>query len=499
MERSNRLLALQAAQTPGLDVAGEVGKLDHRLDEVLTKMSAFRERFAGDEQKTKLDELSGEIAKYKKALTFVSQMMEIDFNSAVSFLAPFDKNSQALIASLDSIVAEGNADSRNRAAEADRSGAQARKTSLIVAVSAVVFLVALTWTIATATVASVKRIAGRTESLADGDTSVDIRALARKDELGAIVRSLEVFRTHQLQVSELRAEQEAAKIRAEERRRADLMALADTFEGSIRTIASMVSSAATEMSSSAKILSDTSKEASREATVVTEASIEATQNVQSVASAAQELSASIREITVQVTNSSHVAAKAVDEAEQTSVSVNALAETANKIGHIVALINDIAGQTNLLALNATIEAARAGDAGKGFAVVANEVKSLANQTARATSEITDQVQEIQRRRAARSRRSAISGERSGPSTTFPRPSPPPSKSKGRRPRKSQGSPSKWHPRPKRVSRRISSVSNAASEAGQASQSVLTASADLAKQAETLDQEVDGFLATIRRR
>jgi methyl-accepting chemotaxis protein len=173
------------------------------------------------------------------------------------------------------------------------------------------------------------------------------------------------------------------------------LALADKLESAVKGVMAMVSSAATEMQSSADSLASTAEETRQQSTAVAAASEEATANVQTVASATEELSASVQEVGRQVGESNRIANEAVVEAEKTNAQVIGLAESAQKIGDVVNLINNIASQTNLLALNATIEAARAGEAGKGFAVVASEVKNLATQTAKATEEISQQVAEIQ--------------------------------------------------------------------------------------------------------
>lgn len=171
--------------------------------------------------------------------------------------------------------------------------------------------------------------------------------------------------------------------------------LMKSFEGKTTTLVSTVSTAAQTLQQTAHTMSDVARNTITQSTSVASAAEEASANVQTVASAAEELSASVNEISRQVSKSTEVAKRAVKDTEVTNELVNKLAEGAQKIGDIVKLINDIAGQTNLLALNATIEAARAGEAGKGFAVVASEVKNLANQTSKATEEISQQISEIQ--------------------------------------------------------------------------------------------------------
>ena len=217
----------------------------------------------------------------------------------------------------------------------------------------------------------------------------------RTDEFGTVARALQETKVALADAEKREADQKAAEEKMSEQRRAERLRMAEQFETSVGSVVETVSAAAGEMQTTAQAVSATADQTSQQATTVAAAAEEASTNVQTVASAAEELTSSISEISRQVSQSTTIAGAAVAEVEGANEKVQGLAEAANKIGEVVALITDIADQTNLLALNATIEAARAGEAGKGFAVVASEVKNLANQTAKATEEISNQIGGIQ--------------------------------------------------------------------------------------------------------
>jgi methyl-accepting chemotaxis protein len=231
--------------------------------------------------------------------------------------------------------------------------------------------------------------------LAGGDVGMVIPGLGRRDEIGEMAGAVEVFKNNMIEAERLRAQQLEVEKRQAEQRKADMRQLADAFESAVGEIVETVSSAATELEASADTLTQAAERSQRLATTVAAASEKASTNVQSVSSASEELTTSVNEISRQVQESSRVANEAVDQAQKTNGRVSQLSKAASRIGDVVELINTIAGQTNLLALNATIEAARAGEAGRGFAVVASEVKALAEQTAKATGEISQQISGIQ--------------------------------------------------------------------------------------------------------
>jgi methyl-accepting chemotaxis protein len=238
-------------------------------------------------------------------------------------------------------------------------------------------------------------ITGTMGKLATGDTSVTVAGVERSDEIGQMASAVQVFKDNMIEADRLRSEQAEAEKRTVEQRKADMYKLADQFENAVGEIIETVSSSSTELEAAANTLSKTAEHTQGLSTMVAAASEEASANVQSVASATEEMASSVNEISRQVQESARIARDAVDQAHKTNERVHALSQAATRIGDVVELINTIAGQTNLLALNATIEAARAGEAGRGFAVVASEVKALAEQTAKATGEISHQIAGIQ--------------------------------------------------------------------------------------------------------
>ena len=344
-----------------------------------------------------------------------------------------------------------------------------------------------------AVISSVQQLDAIFEKIGDGNYESRVE-IERDDEMGKVLRQVEALQT---KLGFTRFEMADQQKKAEIEKRGAMMNLAADLEAQVKGVVEAVSGAASQMQGSAQGMSSNAEQTSHQASAVAAASEEASSNVQTVAAATEELSASVQEIGRQVAQSTTIATKAVDEAKRTDRTVAGLAESAQKIGEVVDLIRNIASQTNLLALNATIEAARAGDAGKGFAVVASEVKNLANQTAKATEDITNQIASIQD--ATTEAVSAIKGigatisEISSISSAIAAAVEEQNSATQEIARNVQEAAKGTQ----EVSSNIGGVTEAARGTGVAAKDVLDATQGLAKQADTLRDTVDGFLRRIR--
>jgi methyl-accepting chemotaxis protein len=316
------------------------------------------------------------------------------FENTQQLLRDTTQSTQQLMPEADKIIKL--AEQRASVASAALSASQARTKQFIIWVgfAAVLIGLAFSWWIGRSITRPLSGLAQAMSKLASGDTSAVIPATQVKDELGAMARTVLVFRDTMIERERLAAGQAAAS-REREKRGETIAAIIGRFESSVDKVLGKVREAAQRLEITSTQLNSAADEVSNEARTAEQRVGVASGNVTAAAGSVEELAASIGEIAAQATRSTEVAGRAVKDAQRTVHTMSALGSAATRIGEVVGLIQAIAGQTNLLALNATIEAARAGEAGKGFAVVASEVKSLAGQTAKATEEIAGQVGAIQ--------------------------------------------------------------------------------------------------------
>ncbi len=296
---------------------------------------------------------------------------------------------------IDDIVKQTN--DQNAATEIAATGRVSTFTLILWGVSAAVFLVigAGIFGVAFGVIRPIAEMTDVMKGLAGGDLNVSVPALSRGDEVGAMARAVQVFKDNAQRVQSMESEQVGLKLKAEGDRKAAMQQMADGFDSAIGKIIHTVSTASSELESSAGQLTKTAEVTQMLSATVASASEQSSANAQSAAAAAEEMASSVSEISRQVQDSHKISREAVSQVEQTNARIADLAQSASRIGEVVKMISAVAEQTNLLALNATIEAARAGEAGRGFAVVASEVKALAAQTAKATEEISEQIGQMQ--------------------------------------------------------------------------------------------------------
>jgi len=348
--------------------------------------------------KTKLVEKSdSEVRRFWTAIQdgLLPALAKGDSAAAAKSYAEITTRYTAHRAIIDDIVKQTN--DQNAATEVAATGRVSTFTLVLWGVSAAVFLVigAGIFGVAFGVIRPIAEMTAVMKGLAGGDLNVSVPALSRGDEVGAMARAVQVFKDNAMRVQSMEQEQASLKLKAEGDRKAAMQQMADGFDSAIGKIIQTVSTASSELESSAGQLAKTAEVTQVLSATVASASEQSSANAQSAAAAAEEMASSVSEISRQVQDSHKISCEAVSQVEQTNARIADLAQSASRIGEVVKMISAVAEQTNLLALNATIEAARAGEAGRGFAVVASEVKALAAQTAKATEEISEQIGQMQ--------------------------------------------------------------------------------------------------------
>ena len=494
LQAAHAHVASVLAMTQPVDSRTSIATFDSLFEQFQAQTRIVAERTMSAEAKQQVDGVLADAAAWRAAARTL-----LGAEPATEIPSPhtFARIETRLKAGIDRLAELTVADVAALRLDTEAQASTQNTLALLFMLLALLGAIAIGITMALALTRPMTRLQTAMDRLSGNDLEVDVPDRERGDEIGAMARAVLVFKENAIEKVRLEAEQQQLAEQAEREKRQMMDRMAADFEASVMGIVESVSSASCELQSSAKTMAATADHASQQSGTMATAAEQATENVGTVATAAEEMARSIQEIGDRVAQSSSIADRAVGEAERTNTTVEGLAGAAQKIGEVVNLIQAIAEQTNLLALNATIEAARAGEAGKGFAVVASEVKSLATQTAKATEEIGGHITGIQN--ATTSAATAIEeiGKTinqmneiaSAVAAAVEEQAAATSEILRNVEQASAGT--------QEVSQNITSVTEAATETGNSASEVLDSATDLAKQSETLRNEVEAFIKTVR--
>uniref|UniRef100_Q07M78 Methyl-accepting chemotaxis sensory transducer n=1 Tax=Rhodopseudomonas palustris (strain BisA53) TaxID=316055 RepID=Q07M78_RHOP5 len=476
-------------------------KLAQIVDEIGKKRKLYETLISSPEERALYEEWLSVWVNYREV---AQQVMELSRQAVgrapneahqliLKTLSPIGEKADTL---LDKDIDLNNKSAAEAAANAAASYRSTFWLVMVILGSAIVAGVAASYFVIRDVSMGIASIIRPMQALGQGDLAAEVPHRGEKTEIGSMADVLQVFK--EALIAKKAADEAAARDGEEKIQRGQRVdSITRQFEAMIGEIVDTVSSASNELEASAATLTATADRAQELTTAVSAASEEASTNVQSVASATEEMSSSVNEISRQVQESARIANEAVDQARKTNDSVSALSQAANRIGDVVELINTIAGQTNLLALNATIEAARAGEAGRGFAVVASEVKALAEQTAKATGEISQQINGIQS--ATQESVGAIKeiGQTIGKMSEIASTIASAVEEQGAATQEISRNVQQAAQGTQQVSANITDVQRGATETGSASTQVLSAAQSLSRDSNRLKMEVGKFLNDVR--
>ncbi len=506
LERANGLVYAVAMESRGIYMAEDATAAKPFADNLLKHLAALEqtvEAWSGvvadvhRETFAKTGTAIGEFTKFRTELARLAREVSVPAARQFGDNATNRANRNALNAALAQTATAYETYVAETEAAADRSYAAAVRTIVLTGLISLLALGAGIWLVIQNFARPIELMTHSIRRIAEGRTEEEVYGSGRGDEIGEIASAVDIFKQNLLETERLRSEQIERDKQAAAERKAEMIRFADEFQKTVGRIVDTVSNASSQLEAAAGQLTTNAASTQELSGTVASASEQTSVNVRGVATASEELSSTVQEISRQVHESSVIADEAVRQAADTNANVVELADSAERIGAVVELINQIAGQTNLLALNATIEAARAGDAGKGFAVVAQEVKALAAQTAKATSDIGAQILSMQNSTrhtvdainqiaSTINRISSVSGaiaaavEQQGATT----------QEISRNVMEAAKGTSE-------VASSISAVSQGASETGSASSQVLASAKSLSGDSRALKAEVDRFLETVR--